>query len=599
MKFLILSIIVLATLPVTAGAQSPILFKNARVFDGTNVIASTDVLVQNGKIARIAANQAAPAGAQVVDARGKTLLPGLIDAHTHSFGEALSEAVVFGVTTNIDMFTDPGFAKLLRDEQKAGKANQRADLITAGVLVTTPGGHGTEYGMPIPTITSPDSAQAFVDARIAEGSDFIKLVYDDGALFQIKWTTLTEETMRAVINAAHKRGKLAVVHVSTARAAAKAINAGADGLVHLFVDSLPAPGFAADMAKRKAFAIPTLTVLKSIAGTGGGAPLVNDPHISPYLTASARALLVQGFPSRPGSPHKEYAVAPATIQQLRKAGVTVLAGTDAPNPGTAHGAAIHREMELLVEAGMTPRQALAAGTSQPARIFALTDRGRIATGLRADLVLVDGDPTTNILATRAITGVWKAGHAIDRASFAQRVAAERARAESAPEALGQGVISTFDDNTVTAKFGTAWMGSTDRFAGGTSTGAFKVVEGGANNTAKSVEITGTITSGFAYPWSGIMWSPGTQPMTPADLSSKKEVRFWSKGDGSTYRIMVFAQSKGMQPVEQSFVAGPEWREHVVPWSAFGLDGKGVMAIIFTAGPKQGDFKLQVDEIVLR
>ncbi|HEX6063450.1 MAG TPA: amidohydrolase family protein, partial [Longimicrobiales bacterium] len=224
----------LVFIPVDLQAQSALLFKGARVFDGVQVTENTDVLVERGLIARVGRNLNA-AGAQVVDARGKTLLPGLIDAHTHTFGAALEEAVIFGVTTTLDMFTDPTLARAMREEQRRGQANDRADLFSAGVLVTTPGGHGTEYGMPIPTITSPDSAQAFVDARIAEGSDYIKLVFDDGGLFQIKWTTLSEETMRAVIAAAHKRGKLAVVHVSTRAAAQKAIGAGADGLVHLFV----------------------------------------------------------------------------------------------------------------------------------------------------------------------------------------------------------------------------------------------------------------------------------------------------------------------------------------------------------------------------
>ena len=595
----LLSLAVVAAIAGQANAQTPIVFKQARVFDGTNVIAATDVLVQDGKIARVAPSIAAPAGAQVIDARGKTLLPGLIDAHTHTFGDALREAVIFGVTTTLDMFTDPQFAKLMREEQRAGKANDRADLFSAGVLVTTPGGHGTEYGMPIPTITSPDSAQAFVDARITEGSDFIKLVYDDGALFQIKWTTLSEPTMRAVIAAAHKRGKLAVVHVSTAQGAQAAIDAGADGLVHLFTDTLAPAGFAATLVRRKAFAIPTLTVLKSIAGTGGGAPLVNDAHLAPYLNNASRNALAQGFPNRPGSPRKDFAFAQTTVRQLKQAGVTILAGTDAPNPGTAHGAALHRELELLVESGLTPKEALMSATSLPARTFSLSDRGRIAAGMRADLVLVNGDPTTDIKATRAIENVWKGGHLIDRATFLRAVAAERARAAAAPQALTQGIISDFEDNAPTANFGTSWMGSTDRFAGGTSTGAFNVTDGGANGSRKSVEVTGTITTGFAYPWSGIMWSPGTQPMDPADLSSKKELRFWSKGDGGTYRVLIFAQSKGMQPVEQTFVAGPEWHEHVMPWTAFGLDGKGIMAIIFTGGPKPGDFKFQIDDVVLK
>jgi hypothetical protein len=453
--------------------------------------------------------------------------------------------------------------------------------------------------MTIPTITNPDSAQAFVDARIAEGSDYIKLVFDDGAFFQIKWTTLSVETMRAVIDAAHKRGKLAVVHVSTSAGAQAAIDAGADGLVHLFVDNIASPALVAKMKQRSVFAIPTLVVLKSIAGTGGGAPLVEDARLQPFLTSAARAALAQGFPVRPNSPPRDYESARVSVQKLKQAGVVILAGTDAPNPGTAHGAAMHRELELLVEAGLTPSEALAAATSATARVFSLKDRGRIAVGQRADLLLVDGDPTRDIRATRAIAGVWKGGHAIDRAAFAARVAAENARAQSAPAALADGVISDFEDGTLAPRFGTAWMSSTDRMAGGTSTGAMKVVDDGATGTAKSLHISGTITSGFAYPWSGAMWSPAAQPMTPADLSSKKEIHFWSKGDGGTYRIMIFAQSKGMTPVQQTFVAGPQWQEHAFPWSAFGLDGKGVMAIIFTGGSKPGDFSFQVDQVVLK
>lgn len=92
----------------------------------------------------------------------------------------------------------------------------------------------------------------------------------------------------------------------------------------------------------------------------------------------------------------------------------ILAGTDAPNPGTAHGATLHRELELLVRAGLSPLAALQAATSLPAAAFALRDRGRIAPGLRADLVLVDGDPTHDVLATRAIVAIWKLGQRVNR-----------------------------------------------------------------------------------------------------------------------------------------------------------------------------------------
>jgi imidazolonepropionase-like amidohydrolase len=129
----------------------------------------------------------------------------------------------------------------------AGGANDRADLFSAGVLATAPGGHGTEYGFPIPTISTPDSAQAFFDARIAEGSDYIKIVYDDGSAFSIRWPSIDEATLRALINAAHRRNKLAVVHVSRASAARTALDARADGLMHMFVDRAP----DAELALRK------------------------------------------------------------------------------------------------------------------------------------------------------------------------------------------------------------------------------------------------------------------------------------------------------------------------------------------------------------
>ncbi|MEV4172824.1 amidohydrolase family protein [Nonomuraea sp. NPDC049709] len=94
---------------------------------------------------------------------------------------------------------------------------------------------------------------------------------------------------------------------------------------------------------------------------------------------------------------------------LLRAGVPLPAGTDATPFGPVHGAGLHHELLLLTEAGLTPEEALTAATSVTARCFGLADRGRIAAGLRADLLLVDGDPTTDITATRAIAGVWRGG----------------------------------------------------------------------------------------------------------------------------------------------------------------------------------------------
>ncbi|HYR30212.1 MAG TPA: amidohydrolase family protein [Thermoanaerobaculia bacterium] len=394
-------LLVLSLAVAAAASAETTLIRNVRVFDGTKMLAPRDVLVQDGKIAGI--GKLTVSGATVVDGTGKTLLPGLIDSHTHTWGDALRTALAFGVTTELDMFTTVDFLKQTRAEQVAGTADGRADLFSAGTLVTAPGGHGTEYGMTIPTITKPEEAQAFVDARLAEGSDYIKIVVDDGKPYGLKFNTLDEPTLKAVVDAAHARKKLAVVHVGSLADARMAIRAGADGLVHSFVDQQPDAAFGADTAKRKMFVVPTLTVSLSVTGTGSGA-LTEDKRIAPYLTTQDTTQLKDAFTPRT---KLDYTVAENVVRQLRAAKVPILAGTDAGNPGTAHGSALHRELELLVKAGLTPSEALAAATSAPAKAFRLADRGEIAIGKRADFVHLRLEEGIPIVST-----VWRQGRRV-------------------------------------------------------------------------------------------------------------------------------------------------------------------------------------------
>jgi imidazolonepropionase-like amidohydrolase len=581
-------------------APETVLFRGVRVFDGIEMLSSRDVLVQDGKVARVGQRIAAAEGARVVDGRGRTLLPGFIDSHTHAFGTALEEALVFGVTTELDMFTAVSGLGALRAQLQGPAGERMADLRTAGTLVTAPGGHGTEYGFAIPTIENPDDAQAFVDARLAEGSDYIKIVYDNGRAYGRSIPSVNEPTLRAVIAAAHQRSKLAVVHISTLASAREALEAGANGLVHLFADSMPDLGFGRLAARHGAFVVPTLSVVKSVTGVSAGAKLVEDSALAPYILPASGQGLARSFP-RPSVP-SDYNAAIATVQQLKAARVPILAGTDAPNPGTAHGPSMHGELELLVQAGLTPVEALRAATAAPAKAFGLTDRGTIATGQRADLVLVEGDPSRDILATRRIVGIWKAGVAVDRDGWRQRVTQARVVASQGPpvpEGLGDGTISHFDDGTNRASFGTGWELSTDRIAGGKSTGELKVITGGAAGSAGSLEIAGVIDPSLPYAWSGAMFSPGTAPFTPANISSKRAIRFFAQGDGKTYRMMIFSSSQGQMPLQQTFVAGPEWKEYAFPFASFnGITGKDVMALLWVGGPGGGDFSFRIDGVRL-
>ena len=600
----------IASLGLTSAApvagEDALAFTGARVFDGVRVIPEATVVVRDGVISAVMPAAEVPAGATVIDGRGKTLIPGLIDAHTHTYAaEHLRAAVIFGVTTELDMFTMASFAASQRAEQAAGKATGRADLLSAGTLVTAPGGHGTEYGFPIPTITAAGLADAFVAARVAEGSDYIKIVYDDGSEVGLPWKTIDEPTLAAVIRAAKARKKLALVHVLAREFGRSAIAAGADGLVHVFIDKPVDDAFVGLVAAHKAFVIPTLTVLDSVNRAVGNAALADDPALAPYLTPDEVQSLKSSFPGK--TPSADVLKIPSeTVRALKAAGVRILAGTDCGNLGTAHGASLHRELELLVDAGLTPVEALAAATSQTAAAFGLTDRGRIAPGLRADLVLVDGDPTTDITATRKIAGVWKQGRAIDRDSYRalvrQRIGA-LAKLKNAPAPPGSesGLISDFEGVNAATKtpFGAGWMVSTDALRGGKSKAESTVVAAGANGSAHALKITGTIDPAPGQHWAGVMFCPGPQPMSPANLSAKSGLSFWAKGDGKPAYVMVFSQSRGFIPALKTFIAPRDWKEFRYDWKDFdGLDGTGTLGIFLGGGAESGPFELQLDDVRL-
>ncbi len=561
-----------------------LVIQHARIFDGSTIIPDGTVVVQDGIITAISDEGALPPDAQLIDATGRTLLPGFIDAHTHIiFRDALREALIFGVTTELDMFSDYHLVAELKKQQTTAEGWDIADLRSAGTIVTAPGGHGTEYGLPIPTITNPEQAQTFVDARIAEGSDYIKLVYDNGRSYGKDQPTISKATMAALVEAAHNRGKLVVVHTLTYQDAHDAIEVGADGLGHLFINQVPDSTFGGFVVQHHAFVIPTLTVLESAMNKPGGASdIANLQTTFPFVN-------VEG----------SYATSEEVVRQLKAAGVPILAGTDAPNPGTSHGVSIHRELELLVQAGLTPLEALASVTSVPARIFGLTDRGRVAVGLRADLVLVQGDPCTDILATREIERIWKCGVRVDRQSYREQLEQQRSEAtmRSAPAGSESGLVSDFEDGTMHSAFGYGWGISTDSIRGGTSTARYEVAPDGANGGKGSLLITGEITAAFPYAWAGAIFYPGSAPFAPANLSVKKGISFWAKGDGKTYLVMLFSQSSLTTPATVSFKAGAEWQHLSFPFTQFGaVDGHDLLGVLFTASPTPGPFALQIDDV---
>jgi imidazolonepropionase-like amidohydrolase len=396
------------------------LIRGVRVFDGAQVIPRTDVLIDDDSIAVYKSQRVDVE----IDGLGKTLIPGLIDAHTHNVDGDLAQALTFGVTTELDMFCLP--SNLARQRRVAAERDDVADIRSSGVLATAPGGHPSQimfadpslkerYGDAVgafDTVSSANEAQSFVAKRVAEGIDYLKIVIDSGKASGMNLPVLEPDTVAALVRAGHAAGLKTIAHAVTVDDATTALDAGIDALGHVWADASPedstSKGLAAKVAAKKVFVISTLTYFETITGGKDGIELVRDERIASRLPEEKRAAIDRDTSNIPIHPN---AVPNAihAVRMLHEAGVPVLAGTDANVYAPLHGASLHRELLMLTKAGLTAVQALAAATSVPAHHFGLEDRGRIAPGLRADLLLVDGDPTQDITATRSIVGVWRRG----------------------------------------------------------------------------------------------------------------------------------------------------------------------------------------------
>ncbi|MFJ8148717.1 amidohydrolase family protein [Streptomyces sp. NPDC096048] len=397
----------------------------AQVFDGEKPLGVTTVVIEGDRIIQVGGG--VPTEAEVFDGAGATLLPGLIDAHVHTDHASLALALKFGVTTELEMQ-----GVNTRDRRGAiSEDDSVADVRSSGFALTPPGGHPSELfpkdfnpGKPAggeagghqgeppyhPDATSPEAAAASIPQLLAHGSDYIKFMIDDGSVEGHPGLPMLDQaTLNAGVAAAKKHGALTVAHALTIDATRMAITAGIDGLVHLFVE--PATAEIITMIKDAGvFIVPCSVLNASMMGITGD-QLADDPRVASRLDTDWDATLRSCFGHYPQGKLQDVL---DSVKALAEAGVDLLVGTDVSRPmpflgGLAHGASVHQELQHLVQVGLTPTAALRAATATTARRFNLSDRGRIAEGLRADLLLVDGDPTTAITDTLNTRAVWRRG----------------------------------------------------------------------------------------------------------------------------------------------------------------------------------------------
>ena len=372
---------------------------NVRVFDGQRVTEPTTVVVDGDVIGNDAD------GAVQYDGEGGVLMPGLIDAHIHLDTEReLILMAQSGITTALDMATwPPSKIEALRGRDGL------TDFRTPGVPAIT---SASMHRVLFPTIRdedlveSPDDAVRFVKDRIAEKTDYVKVVCDDPGPSQ--------ESINALVAEAHKHDKLVIAHATTRATYEMAQDAKADVLTHAPVDQTLDEAAVTRMKQDGRICVPTLTMMEAVTGPLSWTAILKMLMQPTLLWAIIKVKRKSG--SGGGKP--AYGNARDSVTALHRAGVPILAGTDAhyepQSPfDVRHGESLHHELELLVEAGLSTVEALQAATSLPAKHFGLADRGKIEAGMRADLVLLAEDPIEDIKATRSIRKVWCAGMEVD------------------------------------------------------------------------------------------------------------------------------------------------------------------------------------------
>lgn len=353
--------------------------QNVLVFDGEALSGPRTIVIDGPYISNDTVGDEADT---IIDGSGCTLLPGLIDCHVHiDTVKQLAEYAGYGVTTVCDMACWP-----LEKYRKLHSADGPTAWLGAGLPAFAEGStHGRllkfgGVGMD-KAVHNSEGAASFVAERVEENVDYIKIIADSPGIEQ--------EYLDRIQLEAKRNGKMTIAHAAQYQAFARGLHADYDILTHVPMDKALDQELVAKMASQGTVAVPTLTMMRG-------------------FSQSWIMWLIRG--------RMNFQNALDSVTAMHKAGVPILAGTDTNNiPGMSveRGKSLHCELELLVRAGLTPSEALKSATFLAAKHFRLEDRGRIFSGLKSDLVLVEGNPTQDMAAIGNIRHIWSGGKKIN------------------------------------------------------------------------------------------------------------------------------------------------------------------------------------------
>ncbi|MDZ4801800.1 MAG: amidohydrolase family protein [Bryobacteraceae bacterium] len=533
----------------------------ARLIDGTGKEPTVATVLVNGERIEAVFPGEAPQGVRTVDAKGLTLMPGLFDVHTHllasagagraDWGKILKTYLVSGVTTVVDLSTYPEQFEPMRRLLLSGAMPGPHVLMAA--RFSSPGGHGAEAGrgdFHTQLVQTPEEARAAVRRILPYQPDVLK-VFTDGWRYgtAADMTSMDEATLAALVDEAHKNRIKVVTHTVTLEKAKIAARAGVDMLIH---------GVGNAQLDEEA-----LSLMKE-HGTGYSQTMATyqaradrdyaNPFLRLVLTPGVLKEAMEGRKTPASAPMvRRWANLNANAKLFELAGLQQSLGTDAGMPGTYHGWASLHELELMVGAGLTPLQAIRAGTWGAAKSLGLdADRGSIAEGRRADLLLVDGDPSRKIGDVFKVKRVWKDGAEVDLAALTKAVAAT----EPTPMQARKAPVLLDDFEDVRSRLGTLWINNTD---GGHDHSLMSYARTLRDDGSHALTVLCQASEKKTAECSMVLpMAPGS--VEPVDASEFTGVEFEARGEGPCELAGVTRGPSFRLPFE----AGPKWKTVRVP-----------------------------------
>ena len=383
-------------------------FAGFTLVDGTGraPVPNAVLVVRGGRVvaAGAASTVAIPAGAERVDLSGKTVMPGLLNAHGHVTAPAdLTTYAQYGVTTVLSLGNEPASVFAARAAQNSASLDHARVYLAGPVLAPR----------------TVDEARAMVASDADQKVDIVKIRVDDN-LGTVP--AMSPELYRAVIDEAHKRGMRVATHLFYLGDARLLLAAGSDLVAHSIRDSVVDAGVIAALKARNVCYVPTLMREVSTFVYESTPVWFNDPLFVTYankewVAQMQEPALQQAMAASPSAQRYKVALEMASrnLKTLSDAGVTIAMGTDTGPTGRFQGYFELMELELMASAGLTPAQVIAAATRDAARCMKVDrDLGTLETGKWADFVALDANPLANISNVRQISSVWIAGNKVSR-----------------------------------------------------------------------------------------------------------------------------------------------------------------------------------------